>query len=135
MKYGILAFVFLLSFASCEKDQKDELEGKWLLKTVVDTAGVTHTVDTVWYNIQNTLFMYQLYDVSAGGTYPHQYGFKTRPDNKTVVFELTDNPRSIPDFLPYTDWKEASRTFTIEKATGSQLILSSEGKQYLFHKF
>ncbi len=134
MKYGMMALVTcLLLFLSCEKDRKDELEGKWQLKEVVDASNITHQVDTVWYNVQNTLFMYQLY---TQGEYLHQFGFKERPDNQTVIFELTDNmPGPIDGFLPFTDWSGQSRTFTIEKVTGSQLILSSEGKRYKFQKF
>ncbi len=125
----------LLLFLSCEKDQTDELEGKWQLKEVTDAAGITHPVDTVWYNIQNTLFMYQLYDADAGGRYLHCYGFKDRPDEHTVTFELTDDPGSVTGFLPHTDWSSASRTFVIEQASGSRLILRSEGSTYFFHKF
>ncbi len=133
MRYKVIPLLAsLLLFFSCEKDQKDELEGKWQLKEVTDASQVTHRVDTVWYNVQNGLFMYQLY---SQGKYEFRYGYKERPDSRTVVFELTDMPKPLSEFLPLTDWSGPVRSFTIEMATGSQLILSSEGKQYKFHKF
>ncbi|WP_301029912.1 lipocalin-like domain-containing protein [Parabacteroides goldsteinii] len=37
--------------------------------------------------------------------------------------------------MHYTDWKSKTRTFSIEKLSGKQLILNSEGKRYIFRKF
>lgn len=135
MKKIVFVIVCCFAFFSCKRDKKDDLEGKWQLKEVVDlSSGTTNTVDTVWYNIQNTVFMYQLYDESNGtGLYRQCHGFKTWEDKQTVLFELADPDPEV--FITYTDWVSTSRSFVVEKASGSQLILSSEGKRYLFKKF
>ena len=135
-KYWIICVSFLLLTVSCEKDDKDDLEGKWQLREVIDAEGVVQKVDTVWYNFQNTLFMYQLYDATEETpVYRQCYGFKTKKDENKVLLELTSYTVTVDEFLPYTDWSTGSRTFTIEKVSGKQLILSSEGKQYKFHSF
>ena len=135
-KYWIIGLSFLLLTISCKKDDKDDLEGKWLLKEVIDADGIVHKVDTVWYNFQNTLFMYQLYDATEESPkYKHCYGFKTRESEERILLELTSYGTTVDDFLPYTDWSTGSRTFTVERVSGNQLILSSEEKQYKFHSF
>ncbi|MDL2278261.1 lipocalin-like domain-containing protein [Parabacteroides sp. OttesenSCG-928-G07] len=136
MKLKLLFLSAILLFLSCEKDQKDELEGKWQLKEVTYSDGTTHAVDTVWYNFMNTLFMIQLYAPSLGedGEYHHRHGLRNWEDDKTLFIELTD-PEPVEDFLPLTDWTKRTRSFTVEKVTGSKLILSSEDKTYSFRKF
>lgn len=135
MKKILVAVICCLVLFSCEKDQKDDLEGKWQLKEVVDlSSGITNTVDTVWYNIENTLFMYQLYN-SSTDSYSFSHGLKTWEDKQTVLFELVSDPQPVTDFLPLTDWVTAKRAFQVEKVSGSKMVLSSEGKRYLFKKF
>lgn len=136
MKLKWLFLIGILFFISCEKDQKDDLEGKWQLKEVTYSDGTTQVVDTVWYNFMNTLFMIQLYVPSSdgNGVYPYRHGLRNWVDSQTLFIELTD-PEPVEDFLPLTDWTKRTRTFTVEKITGSKLLLSSEGKTYLFRKY
>ncbi|WP_302821863.1 lipocalin-like domain-containing protein, partial [Parabacteroides goldsteinii] len=63
-----------------------------------------------------------------------QYGFNTIKDEDQLELELTEDA-GLVDFLSYTDWKSKTRTFSIEKLSGKQLILNSEGKRYIFRKF
>jgi hypothetical protein len=110
------------------------LQGKWQLKTV-EEAGQTTPVDTVWYNFQSeALFMYQIYHPSVD-TFSWTYGFRSQPDDRVIQIELTDWTMKKEDFLPFTDWKETARTFTIDKITGKNLILTGDGKTYLFDKY
>lgn len=60
MKNLIAITCFVVALVSCNKVEH-KLEGKWQLKTV-EANGVVQTVDTVWYNLQTSLFEYQLYD-------------------------------------------------------------------------
>lgn len=130
---------FLLLLGSCEPHMGDKFDGKWQLKEVTGKDGITQPVDTVWYNFQNSLFMYQLYDDSTGeGTYMHCYGYKEWDGGDTMTLELNDYTQesgSIDDFLRYTDWENSLRRFTIEKSSGKELIMSSGEYTYLFRKF
>lgn len=118
----------LLFFASCSKDDEDKLEGKWQLRQVEEN-GVTTKVDTVFYNFQNSLFMYQI--LTPTSEMCHSYGYKTIVADKQLLLELID----AYEFLKYTDWTSSKETFTIERLTGNQLILDRENKRYIFRKF
>lgn len=129
----LMAIAFLAgAMISCDKVEH-KLEGKWQLKSVEEN-GATHSVDTVWYNFQTSLFQYQLYDAATGG-YRGNYGYKTLKDDNTLELELITYGTPVEKFLPYTDWSSAKRLFNIEKSSTTQLILSSEGKRYIFKKF
>lgn len=132
MKYWIIAVVAIL-LAACNNDTEHKLEGKWQLQQV-EANGEVIQADTVFYNFQNILFMYQVY-IPATETYMTQHGFNTLEGDDQVTLELSDVPRPASQYLPYTDWKSKTRTFTIEKVSGKQLILNSEGKRYIFRKF
>lgn len=128
---------YLLGFSSlillgCTPDRDTDLDGKWQLREVFEADGSSHPVDTVWYNFQNTLFMYQLSRENEDGTlkYEHCYGYKYKKPNRTISIELDNR-----SFLHHTDWTDTERTFVIEKQKGTELILSSEGKRYRFHRF
>lgn len=116
-----------LSVMSCSKDEETELDGKWQLQQIAQNGEVQHT-DTIFYNFQNTLFMYQTYSPSTD-VYRKSYGYKAQQGS-----ELSLEILSI-DFLPFTDWSSVKRTFTIEKHDRKQLILVSDGKTYTFRKF
>lgn len=124
----------MLVMLSCEPDRGDQLDGKWLLKKVVQPDGTTNAVDTVWYNFQNTLFMYQIYE-PVDDRYRHIYGFKTWENEDRILLELKPDPVSVESFLPFTDWESDSRSFSIKKYSGSELVLSGEGVTYHFQKF
>ena len=123
----------LLSLIACGDSLERQLEGKWQLKTV-EQNGQIETVDTVWYNFQNSLFEYQVY-VPAIDSVRNMYGYKTLVDDQHLELELVSYFITIKDFLPLTDWSSPKRTFQIEESTGSRLTLSSEGKTYIFKKY
>lgn len=123
----------LLSLIACGDSLERQLEGKWQLKTV-EQNGQIETVDTVWYNFQNSLFEYQVY-VPAIDSVRNMYGYKTLVDDQHLELELVSYFITIKDFLPLTDWSSPKRTFQIEESTGSRLTLSSEGKTYTFKKY
>lgn len=132
MKYGLIAAVALL-WAACSKDTEHKLEGKWQLQQV-EANGEIIQADTVFYNFQNILFMYQVY-LAEFDSVSYQYGYSTVEDENAITLELSNTPRLATDFLSRTDWNSKTRTFTIEKLNGKELILDSEGKRYLFRKF
>lgn len=128
IKQGIISLAIVL-FAACSTDLDDKLEGKWQLKNI-DEGGKTTRVDTVYYNFQNALFMYQIAN-GAPGTNKVSYGYKTAMGDDEILLELPDRA-----FLRYTDWgKDSVRIFTVEKPSHSKLILKNEKKTYTFHKF
>lgn len=131
---AILGLLFALNACRSDKTQ-DKVYGKWQLREVIEPDGSVQPVDTVWYNFQFSLFMYQLYQPSVdGGRYLHRYGFNVPEGDDRLVLELTDDPGPLGDFLPYTDWTSKKRTFFIRRLTGDELILSSDDKQYIFRK-
>lgn len=130
-----LGIIFImLSVASCEPDRGDKLDGKWQLKEVTLADGTVNAVDTVWYNFQNTLFMYQLYEKESD-TYPYIYALKTWEDKDHIMLEMQSAFVTVESFLPYTDWETGTRTFRVDECSGSKLVLSSDGKKYRFRKF
>ena len=99
----------------------------------MEANGEVIQADTVFYNFQNILFMYQIYQPDSNSVL-YRYGYNTVNENK-LTLELEHNPNTLDKFLPYTDWSSKTRVFTIEKLSGKQLILDSEGKRYIFRKF
>ena len=132
MKYWLIAAVAII-MAACSDDIEHKLEGKWQLQQV-EADGEVIQADTVFYNFQNILFMYQVY-IPDSNKYVLQYGFNTLGGDNQMTLELSNDPRQVERFLPYTDWKSKTRTFTIEESNRKHLILNSEGKRYTFRKF
>lgn len=128
----VFGCLLLLTVVSCSKDEETELDGKWQLQEIEQNGEVQYT-DTVFYNFQNSLFMYQTYSPSED-VYRKSYGFKAQDGNQ-LALELLSSPQSVAEFLPFTDWTSAKRTFTIDKHERKKLILSSEGRTYTFRKF
>ena len=124
----LIAFCVIL-FVSCSKDTESKLFGKWQLQKV-EASGDVQNVDTVYFNFEHSLFMYQVYVTEID-----QYGYNTLEGEKTLLLELENNPGPISKFLPYTDWNSSKQTYTIDKLESKQLILSREGKTYTFRKF
>lgn len=132
MKFIYTLFFFVL-FLSCDQVSDTELDGKWQLQQVVKD-GIREKVDTIYYNFQNTLFQYQIYNATTD-RYPYAFGYKTKNSDSGITLELISYPHPIDTFLPQTDWKSRIQTFRIEKKTSNQLILSCEGTIYTFRKF
>ena len=132
----LIAFCVIL-FVSCSKDTESKLFGKWQLQKV-EASGNVQNVDTVYFNFEHSLFMYQVYVTEIDSFrqfFFHQYGYNTLEGEKTLLLELENNPGPISKFLPYTDWDSSKQTYTIDKLESKQLILSREGKTYTFRKF
>lgn len=123
----------ILLFASCNKDNQDKIFGKWQMQKV-EANGVTEAVDTIYYNFEHGLFMYQIYS-PARDTFMFNYGFSVFEKENKVLLELTDKPGDLDNFIHYTDWASVKRQFTIDKLSVKELILSSEDKSYTFRKF
>ncbi len=132
MKYWLIAAVAII-LAACNDDIEHKLEGKWQLQQV-EADGEVIQADTVFYNFQNILFMYQVY-IPDSNKYVLQHGFNTLGEDNQMTLEFSNDPRQAEKFLPYTDWKSKTRTFTIEESNRKHLILNSEGKRYTFRKF
>ena len=131
----ILLLFLCLFLTGCEKDVSDQIKGKWQLKTV-EEAGQLLSVDTVWYNFQSeSLFMYQIYHPKAD-TFSWLYGYKTQPENTILHLELMNNS-AIPkeNILYFTDWKELTRTFTVDKINRKHLVLTGDNKTYTFNRY
>ena len=127
----IIAASVLIALSACDTMSTD-LEGKWQLNQI-ECGGEISAVDTVWYIFQTTLFQYQMYDQSSD-RYRYSYGYNFYEGDQ-LKLQLLSDPHPVGEFLPYTDWQEATRNFCVEKVTHKQLILSSEGKKYIFKKF
>lgn len=132
MKYWLIAAVAII-MAACNDDIEHKLEGKWQLQQV-EADGEVIQADTVYYNFQNILFMYQVF-IPDSNKFVSQHGFNTLEEGNKITLELAHDPRPITNFLPFTDWKSERRTFTIEESNRKHLILNSEGKRYTFRKF
>lgn len=132
MKYWLIAAVAII-LAACNDDIEHKLEGKWQLQQV-EADGEVIQADTVYYNFQNILFMYQVF-IPDSNKFVLQHGFNTMEEDNQITLELAHVPRPIADFLPFTDWKSERRTFIIEESNRKHLILNSEGKRYTFRKF
>lgn len=130
---NILIGFSLLALVSCSNDNDDKLLGKWQLQKR-ECNGVIETVDTVFYNFQHSLFMYQILN-KAGDPLIYQYGFNSAQKNDSLYIELANDPRDVNKFLPYTDWSTATRGFKIDQLSNSKLVLSADSFTYVFRKF
>ena len=133
LKYGIIFAVTVVLTAACHDDTEHMMEGKWQLQQMEADGNVVEA-DTVFYNFQNRLFMYQIYQ-PLKDTVIYRHGFNTLEDDTRLTLELIDNPYGLGSFMPYTDWASKTRVFTIEKLTDKQLILDGDGRRYVFRKF
>jgi hypothetical protein len=129
-----LALGVCLVLGGCQKDLSERLAGKWQLKKIEQDGQIVH-VDTVWYNFQSeSLFLYQVYDPRAE-TFSRQLGYKSQPEEHTILLALFSNPRPVTDFIPLTDWQEKERRFVVLDIGGGRLVLSSDNKTYHFIRF
>ena len=125
-----------LFFISCDKlfldlSGKDaELLGKWQM----DGA------DTVYYNFQNNIFLYQIYQKK--GEISQAYGYYTLYRDTGLDVRLLREYASLQ--LDYLGWDTLHsvtgqdtifKAFRIEKLSNKELILSSDEGKASFHKF
>ena len=131
--YG-LTICICLFLMGCEKEVSDQLKGKWQLRTI-EEAGLLTPVDTVWYNfLSEAMFMYQIYQ-PAVDSFLWLYGYKTQQQSHIIHLEFFSWGMIKEDFLPFTDWQEPTRTFTINKINNKQLVLHGDDKTYTFDRF
>ena len=126
----------LLFLVSCDKlfvhisGKEADLQGKWQM----DNA------DTVYYNFQNSLFLYQIYlqekEISSVQGYYTLYG-DTALDLRLLreYASISLNHLGWDTLRSVTDQDTIFKRFTIEKFTSKQLILSSNNGKLSFHKF
>lgn len=131
IKRFLAALACICFFVSCS-DEDYKLEGKWQMQQVEGT-GVVMPVDTVYYNFQNNLFMYQIANGEAADYVA--YGYKTVEEKDQLVLEIDTQQTDMELFFSKSDWPEATRIFKIDKLTRSKLILQDNGKTYIFRKF
>ena len=131
-RISLAVITMMLLIAGCVKETAGPLEGKWQL-TQVEVNGNTVSVDTVFYNFQNTLFMLQVYHTPES-RYQHRYGFSA-VEKDSVHLELNSHVGNVENFLPLTDWTDARRSFAIIETSFRKLVLHSEGKKYTFRKY
>lgn len=130
---NLVIAVCLLLLASCSNDLETKLNGKWQLQQV-EADGIVQHVDTIFFNFQHSLFMFQVYNPATEAEHV-SFGFNAIEGENRLLLELTDNPSPVSNFLQYTDWTSGKRTYTIEKSTRKDLILFSDDKRYTFRKF
>lgn len=139
VKHILAGLVVICLAAACSDETK--LEGKWQMQWM-ETGGVRTAVDTIYYNFQNNLFLFQyrLPNNQTAGI----YGYKElKNDDQTLVLEIDDreglgapnSPSGLQQFYTISGWESATHTFTVDKLTRSQLILSDEKSSYIFRKF
>ncbi|WP_106828292.1 lipocalin-like domain-containing protein [Parabacteroides pacaensis] len=126
-----LAIIALTSILFACSDEDSKLEGKWQM-TQMEVNGSVMPIDTIYYNFQNSLFMYQIYNAVMGGY--QAYGYKKVEDKDKLVLEM-DSKTNLTEFYRRSDWTSNTRIFAIEKLSGSKLILQEGGKKYIFRKF
>lgn len=131
MKKWIGIIIGCIVLNACDSYTTD-FEGKWQL-TEVESADSVIQVDTVWYNYQTSIFQYQIYDRSTD-EYLVVYGYHAYEDEELSI-ELFQSTELEKAFLSRTDWFSAQRVFTVEKLSGKQMILTDDGKRYIFRKY
>jgi len=126
----------LIFMISCDKlfvgisGKEADLQGKWQMESA----------DTVYYNFQNSLFLYQIY--LKKDKMSQVYGYYILHSDNSLDLRLLREYSPIP--LDYLKWDTLYSTtgqdtlfkaFKIEKFTKNQLILHSNNERISFHKF
>ena len=131
-RIGLLISLLAIFLWSACDSHTTEFEGKWQL-TEIECAGDVTPVDTVWYNFQTSLFQYQIYDRTTD-QYLAVHGYHTY-ENGILSLDLFQSTEDERNFLERTDWNSAQRSFSVEEISREKLILSDDGKRYIFRKF
>lgn len=127
----LLSLLAIFLWSACDS-HTTEFEGKWQLAEI-EYAGNVTPVDTVWYNFQTSLFQYQIYDRTTD-QYLAVHGYHTY-ENGILSLDLFQSTEDERNFLERTDWDSAQRSFSVEEISREKLILSDDGKRYIFRKF
>lgn len=127
----LLSLLAIFLWSACDS-HTTEFEGKWQLAEI-EYAGNVTPVDTVWYNFQTSLFQYQIYDRTTD-QYLAVHGYHTY-ENGILSLDLFQSTEDERNFLERTDWDSAQRSFSVEEICREKLILSDDGKRYIFRKF
>lgn len=127
----LLSLLAIFLWSACDS-YTTEFEGKWQLAEI-EYAGNVTPVDTVWYNFQTSLFQYQIYDRTTD-QYLAVHGYHTY-ENGILSLDLFQSTEDERNFLERTDWDSAQRSFSVEEISREKLILSDDGKRYIFRKF
>ena len=131
-RIGLLISLLAIFLWSACDSHTTEFEGKWQLAEI-ECAGDVTPVDTVWYNFQTSLFQYQIYDRTTD-QYLAVHGYHTY-ENGILSLDLFQSTEDERNFLERTDWDSAQRSFSVEEISREKLILSDDGKRYIFRKF
>ncbi|HJA87164.1 MAG TPA: lipocalin-like domain-containing protein [Candidatus Parabacteroides intestinavium] len=131
-RIGLLISLLAIFLWSACDSHTTEFEGKWQLAEI-EYAGNVTPVDTVWYNFQTSLFQYQIYDRTTD-QYLAVHGYHTY-ENGILSLDLFQSTEDERNFLERTDWDSAQRSFSVEEISREKLILSDDGKRYIFRKF
>lgn len=131
-RIGLLISLLAIFLWSACDSHTTEFEGKWQLAEI-EYAGNVTPVDTVWYNFQTSLFQYQIYDRTTD-QYLAVHGYHTY-ENGILSLDLFQSTEDERNFLKRTDWDSAQRSFSVEEISREKLILSDDGKRYIFRKF
>lgn len=131
-RIGLLISLLAIFLWSACDSHTTEFEGKWQLAEI-EYAGNVTPVDTVWYNFQTSLFQYQIYDRTTD-QYLAVHGYHTY-ENGIFSLDLFQSTEDERNFLERTDWDSAQRSFSVEEISREKLILSDDGKRYIFRKF
>ena len=132
IKQWIAGLALLCSVVACSDDDH-KLEGKWQMRQI-EADGQVMPIDTIYYNFQNSLFMYQIAN-GVGGSYT-AYGYKTVESNDKLVLEIDEKKiGDINSFFSRSHWTENPRIFSILKLSSKEMILQYDGMKYTFRKF
>lgn len=130
IKQFLISVVLIGALVACSDDDS-KLEGKWQMQQM-EVNGEVMPVDTIYYNFQNKLFMFQ---VANGVNDVYAYGYKTLEDDKKVVLEIDPEKNDVNAFLQKSGWETNPCIFSINKLSHSKLILQHNDKIYTFRKF
>ncbi len=126
------SFLLTLLLSACHKEPADLLEGKWQLRTEIMNGSLL-SVDTLFYNFDNRVFMIQNNNVKTGYNIGLFGEYTLLDDSLKLTVVDTDY---LPQLHSYR-WSEnvAQRTFSIVDLTASKLTLRDNHSVLIFRKY
>ncbi|MDR1563000.1 MAG: hypothetical protein LBS54_08000 [Dysgonamonadaceae bacterium] len=135
-----IAFCCMVLFIACDNiflridnSMESKLQGKWRMEFA----------DTVFFNFQNKLFQYQIYN-PLESRFDYTFGYYGLSGDTTINIEILLNGAYIPfgelrwDTVPDlndSNVRKIVKPFLIKELTDGSLILSSEGNNFSFWRF